>query len=337
MDENLKKLEAQNRRLKVLNVITIIGLLVALVIVFTTNTEVMKDNKEKGDIIVEKETENNAYQSELSNTNSKLNTTRTELNDIKTEIYDIENTTRSTRTKNALRNLAKHIDTLSMITMTNNDTINVFYYKRKNDNNTITKAIKSIDFVNYEVINKTPSSNLDKKNNVVYYGKLVPKPIVDTLVKHLRTNDMNITLVRPFIMNYEYKDNALEIGYQNENKNTQQNNKYHVNLVSYKPNVKKKNKIALALTDLGYEVNVLQDLVEDTGFSFNRSTIIYHSDDRRKKAEELKKILKTQLGINFLIRKSDNTEASQPDHKDIFIIQYRGPRLQKLVNKKATQ
>lgn len=323
MEDNLKKLETQNRRLKVLNVITIIGLLVALVIVFTTNTEVMKDNKNKVTIIEEKENENNLYQSELSNTNSKLSTAHTELEDIKTEISVIENTTRNTKTKNALRDLAKHIDTLSMITVTTNDTINVFYFKRRKDNNTITNVIENLDFVNYDVIRKTPTTNINKANNVVYYGKFVPKPVVDTLVKHLRGNGMDITQVKPFIMGFDYKHNALEIGYQKEDENTIINSKYHINLLCYRPNAIKKNDMALLLADQGYEIEILPDLVKNIGFNFNASTIIYYGSNGQK-AREIKNLLDNKLDLNFLIKKGDNLGTDQTDRNSSFIIQYKG-------------
>lgn len=330
MDNKYEKLKSKNRSLKIWNVLTIIGLLIALTIVFTRNTEVTNQNVEishKNDSISDvKSISDIEYQSEILNTKSKLDTikgyTHDELEVIKKEIKNIKNSTNNNSTKKSLANLEKKVNDLSNVT-TVSDTINVYYFKRNKDQKSLIKSIENIDYTYYNVIKKTPTKDKNKKNNVVYYGKFVPKSVVDTLVVNLKNSGMEISRVKPFILGYKYKENSLEIGYEKVDEVTKKNGEYNIKLFSYKPDAIKKNEIANALVNEGYQVKVLPDWEEKMSFFSDKSTILYYNSNKER-AEEIAKELNEKLNFRLSVKEGTGLGVLESEKNNLFIIHYNG-------------
>ena len=330
MSVNLDKLRVQNLNLKTWNALAIIGLLIALTIVFSTNTEVVNENNqinnEKDSIVNETEISKIEYQSELLLKNSEYNSVKSDIGQgldvIKNEIQKIINKTESLSAKKSLINLKNELANLSMLT-TSQDTINVIYYLRSKDNTDIVQTIENINYTNYNVIRKKPEANRDKENNVVYYGKYVPQSIVDTLVNTLRRTGVAITRVKPFIMGYKYKETSLEIGYEQEDETTIANQVYNIRLYSFKPNVITKNRIANTLVNQGYQVNVLPDWNEKENFFSEESTILYYNSNLNK-ATEIAQKLNNKVEEKFSVRRGSGIGISESEKDNIFIIHYNG-------------
>lgn len=324
IDEKLRKIEAKNRTLRIWNVVTVLALLLVVLFVFTKNNEVINENEE---ITVENEKKNIEHESELRNVQSEFDNqkdyTHQELETIKEELNQILSTTQNTNTKRALTHLSRQVDTLSMLTLVS-DTIDVYYFKRRADGGIVERTLKSLNFAQYNLVRKTPGQNREMQNNTVYYGRLVRRSVVDTLVQNLRKNGLEIYEVKPFFMGYKYKDNSIEIGYEKVNENTKRNSKYNIKLYSYRPDVIVKNKIATSLVDEGFHVNVLPDKNKKLSFFSDVPTILYYKSGNRGKAMAIARGLKEKTGIKFQVREDKGLGVSEKEKNRLFSIHYIG-------------
>ncbi|TMU56567.1 hypothetical protein [Flagellimonas algicola] len=324
IDEKLRKIEAKNRTLRIWNVVTVLALLIVVLFVFTKNNEVINENEE---ITVENEKQNIEHESELKYVQSELNNqkdyTHQELETIKEELNQILSATQNTRTKQALTHLSRQVDTLSMLTLVS-DSIDVYYFKRRADGGIVERTVNGLNFAQYNLVRKTPGQNRETRNNTVYYGKLVRRSVVDTLVQNLRKNGLEIYEVKPFFMGYKYKDNSIEIGYERVDENTKRNSKYNIKLYSYRPDVIVKNKIATSLVDEGFHVNVLPDKNKRLSFFSDSPTILYYKPGNREKANEIARGLQKKTGVKFGVREDKGLGVSEKEKNGLFSIHYIG-------------
>jgi hypothetical protein len=207
------------------------------------------------------------------------------------------------------------------------DTVIVRYYKRKADGDVIEKAIKQIDTPYYYIhLKEVYGDDGSKSVNTLYHGENVKKNYVDYLFNTLKKSGAGITKKQPFISapGFEWKKNAMEIGFEKPTSTTDENAKLIIRIYSFKPQRKIKYQIQNKLEAKGYQVKLFLDWKEKPSFFSNKPTIIYYNKANKAKAETMAKILLKTTEVDFDTSVGYGYGVKEEEKKVLFIIHYNG-------------
>jgi hypothetical protein len=208
------------------------------------------------------------------------------------------------------------------------DTVIVRYYKRKADGDIIENTIKQIDTPYYYIHHKEVYGDDGSKSvNTLYHGKNLKKSYVDYLFNTLRKNGAGITRKQPFISapGFEWKENAIEIGFEKPTSTTNENAKLFIRVYSFKPQRGIKEKVLNKLEAKGYQVKLFSDWQkEKPSFFSDQSTVLYYNRANKAKADVIAKTLLKTTGIDFQTKMGGGYGVTDKEKKVLFIIHYNG-------------
>ena len=222
------------------------------------------------------------------------------------------------------------------------DRIIVRYYKRKADEEHVEQAIKSISKPNFCLhYSDVPNDNGTIKVNALYYGKNVNENHIKLLKKSLTKNKVDIKYIKPFVSakGFEWKQDAIEIGYEKQTSTTNENAKLHVRIYGFKSNKKIKYAIRNKLEAKGFQVKLYPDWSKKPSFFSNESTVLYYNKPNKDKAMSIAKTLTdlTRKGSNlidgvteFKVKIGVGYGVSEDEKKELFIVHYNGSKYQQL-------
>ncbi len=222
----------------------------------------------------------------------------------------------------SLQTKVKNVITIAIV-----DTIVVRYYKRKSDGNTITNIVNSIESPNYKLNYKDVYDDDGTKTvNTLYYGKSVKKEYVDILYNKLIDNGIKIENIKSLksVRGFEWKKNAIEIGFERPTSKTDENSEITVRLYCYKPRGDVKKKIKNQLEAKGYQVKVFPDWSEKPSFFSDEMTVLYYDSSKKEKAGEIAKILTKLTRLKFGTKMGAGLGVTKSEKKSVFIIHYNG-------------
>ncbi len=207
------------------------------------------------------------------------------------------------------------------------DTITVRYYKRKADKGKIEGVVKSIASPNYN-LEYREVSNDDGKNTVnsLYYGKNVKKEYVDILYKKLLKSGVKIKYLKPFLSarGFEWKDSAIEIGFEKPTSTTDENARLFVRVYSYKPKGKNRYLIRDKLEAKGFQTKLFPDWREKPSFFSDESTVLYYDKSQKEKALSIAETLAGLTRTPFKTRIGAGYGVTREERKTVFIVHYNG-------------
>jgi len=253
---------------------------------------------------------------------------------MQTEIKEIKNESGiNQRVRQKIDLLQVKTNTIQSIVQ---DTITVRYYKRKADSERVVQAIKSINKPNFNLnYRDVPNDDGLKAVNTLYYGKNVKKSYVKLLHKKLLENKIEIKELKPFVSarGFEWKQDAMELGFEKPSSTTDENAKLYVRVYSYKPNKKIKYAIRNKLEAKGFQVKLYPDWPEKPSFFSDRSTVLYYHKSNKQKAIDIASILTdltsrmstTRAVVEaFNVKMGSGYGVSEDENKHLFIIHYNG-------------
>ncbi len=256
------------------------------------------------------------------------------LQDVQNKINEIKNDAGINKAVRKKMDLLQ--DEVNIIQSIARDTIIVRYYKRKADEDFVERAIKSINDPNFYLhYRDVPNDDGLRKVNTLYYGKNVNKDYVNLLYKKLIENKVGIEHLKPFLSarGFEWKQDAMEIGFEKSTSTTNENAKLFIRIYSFKPNEKIKYAIRNKLEAKGFQVKLYPDWPEKPSFFSNQSTVLYYHSSNKNKAisiartlTELTKNISTSKGkvIEFVVTMGSGYGVNKDESKELFIIHYKG-------------
>ena len=221
---------------------------------------------------------------------------------------------KETSDQEILQSIALIEDKLGIIEGFSTDSTIVRYYKRKADGDAIENAIQELRKENFKLNIKEPSSNLQAKSNTVYYGKKVKPERIRLLVEQLRKNGVIINKedIIPFYMGYDWKDEAMEIGYESKNpREIRENSRYVVRIYSYREkDVETQKLIGNFLAHKGYKIDVKPRLRERDNNYAKRTTIFYFDRNDEARAKQIAESIYKDMKIKMAVKYSPPSAAS---------------------------
>jgi hypothetical protein len=227
--------------------------------------------------------------------------------------------------KQKINSLQSKVNTMQLISQ---DTIIVRYYKRKADIDNVEKAIKSVSELNFYLhYRDVPNDTGFNKVNTLYHGSNVKISYVDLLYKQLLKNNLEINK-KPFASarGFEWKQDAMEIGFEKKSSKTDENSKIYVRIYSFRPNKKIKFNIRNKLEAKGFQVKLYPDWPDKPSFFSDESTVLYYHNSNNIKAKLIAETLTvlTKGKPKFQYKKGKGYGVSEEEKKEIFIIHYNG-------------
>ena len=258
------------------------------------------------------------------------------LQQVQIKINEIRNASGINQTvRQKIDSLQVKVNTIKSIAQ---DTIIVRYYKRKADGDHVEQAIKSITKPNFNLnYRNVPNDDGLKTVNTLYYGKNVKKSYVELLHKRLLKNKVGIKELKPFVSarGFEWKQNAMEIGFEKPSSTTDENAKLYVRIYSYKPDAKIKYAIRNKLEAKGFQVKLYPDWPEKPSFFSNQSTVLYYHKSNKDKAMTIANVLTdltskmsfTRAPVEaFKVKMGSGYGVTEDEKKQLFIIHYNGQK-----------
>lgn len=327
LEDKIQELESNSKKRNyttLVVILIILGIFAALY--FYTESlakEKIKDNK---NAIVEKEKEAEIKQAKEQKDSIIQFTSQvyvTELEDIKQKIL-----TGSSSKDDIIRSIDSIQKIAVKVSKLSSDTIPVRYYRRPNDNstaiiNTIRETKSPIYY--FDSIYDVKDEN---RVNTVYYGNLVRRAYVDTLVAKLRRLNVPIERVKQFKgkRGYDWKKVTVQLEYEIDSTTLEidANDKWNIRFYSYKPDQKAKSNARTALTKEGYHVEFFPDWERKMSFFSEYPVVLYYDVNNKAKAQKIAESLKRATNINFAIETGDGLGVSKAEKSNLFIVHYNG-------------
>lgn len=234
------------------------------------------------------------------------------------ELKKIRENTNDVETIKAINTVEK---TLKQIASIKRDSVIVRYYVRK-DSARVAKAIRKLQSDRYVFHPIQPAANKNKMSNTLFYGKYVEQRRINAVRASLEKSGVNIVQVMPFYMGYEWKEYALEIGYEDfVDVNSKDNGKFNVRLYSFNSDRAKKKRIATFLSDsLRYNVEVFPPWKKLPSFFSKQPTILFYAGKNEEKAKKLAAYLELKSGVKFQTERGAGYGVTDAEKPYLFII-----------------
>ena len=216
------------------------------------------------------------------------------------------------------------------------DRIVVRYYKRKADGNQVERVIKSFNSPNFYLnYRDVPNDDGSRKVNALYYGKNVDQKHVQLLYRRLKENDKDFQYLKPFISakGFEWKEDAIEIGFEKPTSTTDENAKFYIRVYGYGTDAKIKHAIGDKLEAKGFQVKLYPDWEKKQSFFSNQSTVLYYDSSNKEKAISIAKTLtdlvkkisySRRIVKDFDVKRGSGLGVDKDERKELFIIHYNG-------------
>ncbi|WP_194767493.1 LytR C-terminal domain-containing protein [Tamlana sp. I1] len=338
-NEKFKEYESKNKKAnRTAITITIIGLLIFAGL-FMYNIYLEKE-KQKDEEIIFKYNNEQIKETEIKDSINYIQKIKREdslqqaLKMVQSKINEIKNDKGINNTLRQKINLIQaEVNNIKAIAR---DTIVVRYYKRKADGNLVEKAIRSINDPSFHInYRKVPNDDGQNKVNTLYFGKNLNKKYVDVLYNKLIENNVQIEYLKPFLSarGFEWKQNAIEIGFEKTASNINENAKTYIRIYSFKPNNSIKIAIRNKLEAQGFPVTLYPDWPEKPSFFSNKSTVLYYHATNKDKAVSIAKTLTeliNKMSVNqgavtdFDVKMGGGYGVGENEKKHLFIIHYNG-------------
>ncbi len=331
-DQKLKEFESrQKRNNRNFKSIIIAGLLVFIGL-YLYNIWTKKEDKAIQESIVNEQAnkvrgfDSIQYQRIYKDKEKRKDSIKNTLEGFKKELSEIRSVARGN--PEVIQRIDHLKDEINTIILKTTDTIIVRYYKRIADGDVIEKTIQQIDNPYYNIDYKDVYGDDGSKSvNTLYYGKNVKKPYVDHLFKALNDSGAGTIDSMPFISapGFEWKKNAIEIGFEKPTSTTNENAKLFIRIYSFKPKRGIKTKVLNKLEAKGYQVRLFSDwLKEKPSFFSDESTVLYYNRGNKAKADVIAKTLLKTTGIDFQTKMGGGYGVTNEEKKVLFIIHYNG-------------
>lgn len=225
----------------------------------------------------------------------------------------------------SIQRLALQVSKLS------SDSIPIRYYSRpKDDSKAILEVIQGIKTPTY-YIDSIYRVNDDKRVNTIYYGDLVNKSYVDSLVLKLKKRKIPIENIKKFKgkRGYDWKKVTVQLEYEKDSSNADQikNHQLNIKFYSYKPNKKAKAVARRILAKNEYNVEVFPDWEKRMSFFSKYPVILYYVPENEIIADKMAKELRKATGVDFKVESGDGIGVSKKEDKStLFIIHYNGEK-----------
>lgn len=233
--------------------------------------------------------------------------------------------------RNAIISSIDSIQKLALqVSKLSSDSIPVRYYSRPNDDSrAILEVIRGIETPTY-YIDSIYRVNDDKKVNTIYYGNLVNKNYVDSLVAKLKKRNVVIKNVKQFKgkRGYDWKKVTVQLEYEIDSSliDTVKNHKLNIKFYSYKPDKKAKAIARRTLAKKEYHVEVFPDWERKMSFFSKYPVVLYYTPKNESKADQIAKELRNATGVNFVAESGDGIGVSKEEKSSLFIIHYNGSK-----------
>ncbi|MEP0266383.1 hypothetical protein [Dokdonia sp.] len=328
LDDKIRELESKREKRNYSNLIgffIILGIF-AVLYFYTRGVKIEKDaDNEKA--LVEKSKEADIYIAK-ENKDSIIQFTSEvyveELENIKQRILTSTPADRSAiiSSIDSIQKLALQVSKLAT------DSIPVRYYRRPNDDsNAIMEVIRGTETPTY-YFDSIYRVNDDKRVNTIYYGELVNKNYIDTLVAKLKKRKVPIKNVKQFKgkRGYDWKKVTVQLEYEIDSSSidTVKNHQLNIKFYSYKPNKKAKIIARKVLANNQYNVEVFPDWERQMSFFSKYPVVLYYTPENESVADRIAKELRTATGVNFVAESGDGIGVSKEERSTLFIIHYNG-------------
>ena len=204
--------------------------------------------------------------------------------------------------------------------------LRIDYYQRKKDGNAILDVIENADDIDVDLrIIDVYGDDYRQAVNTIYVGKNVDEGKLKSLLLRFKRKGIQLTRA-PFISGKgsEWKDNAIEIGYEPVPGTINKNAEIYIRIYSYAPDEIIKQKMADKFGAKGYQVRVYPDWKKKPSFFSDRTTILFYDKANAKKAQEMSVWLARLTGLSFSTKMGAGLGVSGEDRKNLFIIHYNG-------------
>lgn len=348
-NEKYKQYESNKKKTNRNGIVLLIAGLAIFVGLFVYNIYTEKEKEKDAEIIFQYNNEQ-IKESEIQDSLkyvdkiNRVDSLQEVIKQVQTKIVEIKNDPGINPTvRQKIDSLEVKVNTIQSIAQ---DTITVRYYKRFADGNNVENTIKSIKDPNFYLeYRDVPNDDSLRKVNTLYYGKNVKEFYVKLLQKRLLENQVKINDLKPYVSarGFEWKQDAIEIGFEKPSSTTEENAKFYVRIYSFKPDKKNKYSIRNKLEAKGFQVTLYPDWPEKPSFFSNESTVLYYHESNKNKAITIAKtlsdlttqrVLKKSTPINIKSKKVISTDfavkmgggygVSEEERKELFIVHYNG-------------
>lgn len=204
--------------------------------------------------------------------------------------------------------------------------LRIEYYQRKKDGNAILDVLENIDRIDIDLrIIDVYGDDYRQAVNTIYVGKNVDEGKLKSVLGQFEKRGIKLTRA-PYISGKgtEWKDNALEIGFEPVPGTINKNADIYIRIYSYSPDETIKQKIADKFGAKGYQVRVYPDWKKKPSFFSDRTTIIFYDKANAEKAKEMAIWLTRLTRVSFATKMGAGLGVSAEDRKNLFIIHYNG-------------
>lgn len=334
-NEKFKEYESNKKKTNRDGIILIALVLVVFSFLFMYNIYTKKEKRlaEETSAYIEREIVSHEKQDSILNIEKRKqdDSIKQTIQQLKQEIVDIKSSPDVSsgvlQKINVIENKLYKIESIT-------DQIIVRYYKRLADRNMVEKAIKSIAHPNFNLhYRDVPNDDGKTKNNTLYYGKNVKKEYAELLRQRLLNNNIKIDTIKPFLSakGFEWKKDAIEIGYEKRESQTEENAKLFINIYSYRSNQKIKEAIRNKLEAKGFQVKLYPDWTRKPSFFSDESTVLYYHESQKRKAELIARVISDLVSIKFKVKMGSGYGTKSKEVNDMlktrdntFIIHYNG-------------
>lgn len=246
-----------------------------------------------------------------------------ELEDIKQKLL-----TNSSSRNDIIRSIDSVLVIAEKVARVSSDTIPVRYYRRPNDNSRVIESIIKNTQRPVYYFDSIYDVNDNNQVNTMYYGNLVNKSYVDTLVKRFRENKIPIRHIKQFKgkRGYDWKKVTVQLEYEPDSLYIGSNDIWNIKFYSYKPNEDAKSKARTYLVKEDYNVDFYPDWERKMSFFSKYPVILFYNSENEAKAKEIAKGLREVTGVNFVTESGDGYGVSKEEKEHLFIIHYNGSK-----------
>lgn len=206
------------------------------------------------------------------------------------------------------------------------DPLRIDYYQRKKDGNAILDVIENTEDIDIDLrIIDVYGDDYSQTVNTIYVGKNVDERKLKSLLVRFERKGIKLTRA-PYISGKgtEWKNNALEIGFEPVPGTINKNADIFIRIYSYAPNETVKQKMADKFGAKGYQVRVYPDWKAKPSFFSDRTTILFYDKANAEKAKEMAIWLTRLTRMSFATKMGAGLGVSAEDRKNLFIIHYNG-------------
>lgn len=318
IDDKTKELERKQKNSSLRIIIIIVVSLLVFAGLFLNGSF----NKKQARIEQKMATENAETALELLNVEDiVVDSLRRELQRVNVKLNKIEQATQRNET------FATQIENLQ-IDFSKENVIPVYYYQREKDGNNILDVLENSTNPIYQTeIVKVYDDKGELPVNTLYVGTAVNKEYVRKLLEELKAAGIPLK-EEEYVSGKgtQWKDRALEIGFERNPMTPNQNSKIQVRLYSYKPDNRAmtKKKIESKLGAKGYQVRVFPDWPKKPSFFSDRNTIFYYKKTNEKQADSIREIVEKVTGLQFSTMLGNGLGVADNEKEEVFIIHYNG-------------